>query len=93
MDEKFKKHYLTVVKLVTEQGENIKRLNGIVFELQSTVAKLKNDMLTHGMTPEDKEQFERVFQTDEKTTEVNNDSDVAEDKEHLEEKHQETLGC
>ena len=82
-----------VVKTVVEQGENIKTLNGLVFELQTTVAKLKNDMLTHGMTPEDKEQFERVFQTDEKTNEVNNDSDVAEDKEPVVEKHQETIGC
>lgn len=93
MDEKFKKHYLQVVKTVTEQGEQIKTLNGMVFELQTTVAKLKSDMLTHGMTPEDKEQFERVFQSDEKTNEVNNISDVVEDKKPVDEKHQETIGC
>jgi hypothetical protein len=37
--------------------------------------------------------IDRVFQTDEKTTEVNNDPAVAEDKESIPEGHQETIGC
>ena len=93
MDEKFKKHYLQVVKTVTEQGEQIKKLNGMVFELQGIVAKLKSDMITHGMTPEDKEQFQRVFQSDEENNKTESDSAVAEDPKPVEEKHQETLGC
>jgi len=46
MDEKFKKHYLQVVKTVTEQGENISRLNGIVTELQVAVVQLQNEVKT-----------------------------------------------
>lgn len=61
MDEKFKKHYLQVVKTVTDQGENIKRLNNAVMELQVEVGKLKHELLTSGMSNEDKEQFERTF--------------------------------
>ena len=93
MDEKFKQHYLRVVKTVTEQGEQIKKLNGLVFELQGIVMKLKNDMLTHGMTPEDKEQFQRVFQSDEETNKINTDSPEAQNPKQPAEGVQKTLGC
>jgi len=93
MDEKFKQHYLRVVKTVTEQGEQIKKLNGLVFELQGIVMKLKNDMITHGMTPEDKEQFQRVFQSDEETNKINTDSPEDQDPKQPAEGVQKTLGC
>ena len=93
MDEKFKQHYLRVVKTVTEQGEQIKKLNGIVMGLQVDISKLKNDMLTHGMTPEDKEQFQRVFQSDEETNKINTDSPEAQDPKQPAEGVQKTLGC
>lgn len=93
MDEKFKQHYLRVVKTVTEQGEQIKKLNGIVMALQVDISKLKNDMLTHGMTPEDKEQFQRVFQSDEETNKINTDPPEAETPKPVEKHDQKTLGC
>lgn len=61
MDEKFKKHYLQVVKTVTEQGEDIKELKRLVTELKVIIAKLKNDDLTKDMSAEDKDQFNRTF--------------------------------
>jgi hypothetical protein len=93
MNDKFKKHYLQVVKAVTDQGEQIKKLNGIVMALQVDISKLKNDMITHGMTSEDKEQFQRVFQSDEETNKINPDPAQPENKESLPKGNQETLGC
>lgn len=61
MDEKFKKHYLQVVKEVTEQGEEIKNLKRLVLEVQAESAKVKNWILTKDMSEEDKAQFNRVF--------------------------------
>ena len=94
MDEKLKKHYLQVVKTVVEQGEQIKKLNGIVMALQVDVNKLKHEVLTQSMSPEDKSQFERVFvPDDEKTSEINSDSPKTEDTKPVETHDQKTLGC
>lgn len=61
MDEKFRKHYQVVVKTVTELGEQVKKLNEIVLDMQIDVIKLKEEMITANMTLEDKEQFLSVF--------------------------------
>lgn len=93
MDEKFKKHYLTVVRTVETQGKIIQELQGVATELQLEVSKLKSDMITHGMSPEDKEQFQRVFQSDEETNKINPAPPETEDPKQPTEGVQETFGC
>ena len=93
MDEKFKKHYLSVVKAVTDQGEQIKRLNTVVFGLQSDVAKLKHEILTRDMSPDDKAQFERVFvQKDEEANKIDTPAPATEDPKQPAEGVQKTIG-
>ena len=93
MDEKFKKHYLTVVRTVETQGKIIQELQRVVTELQFDIAKLKNDNLTRGMSPDGKEQFNRVFNSDEETNKINPASPETEDPKQPAEGVQETIGC
>lgn len=60
-EESFKKHYVLLVKKVSEQGDTIKELQRVIMELQVDIAKLKDEKVKIGMSEDDQKQFDRVF--------------------------------
>lgn len=65
-EESFKKHYVLLVKKVSEHGDTIKELQRVIMELQVDIAKLKDEKVKIGMSEDDQKQFDRVFGDQEK---------------------------